>query len=84
MKVTLSQTRKVFTEAEKKALPMDILDSCVRDYINRELRVAFDEEVERQEQHSRDYVGRRVREMVDHYKLTKSDLLKIVQDMEDD
>lgn len=76
--------QECFTEAEKKALPMDILDSCVRDYINRELRVAFDEEVERQEQHSRDYVGRRVREMVDHYKLTKSDLLKIVQDMEDD
>lgn len=76
--------QECFTEAEKKVLPMDTLDACVRAYINKELKEAFDAEIERQEQHSRDYVGRRVREMVDYYKLTKSDLLKIVQDMEDD
>jgi len=76
--------QECFTEAEKKALPMDILDSCVRDYINRELRVAFDEEVERQGQKAKDWVERRVRETIGYYKLTKSDLLKIIQDMEDD
>lgn len=76
--------QECFTEAEKKVLPMDILDSCVRDYINKELKEDFDEILERQEQSSKDYVGSRVREMADHYKLTKSDLLKIVQDMEDD
>lgn len=76
--------QEAFDEAEKKALPMDILDSCVRAYINKELKEAFDAEVDRQEQHAKDWVGRKVREMVDYYKLTKSDLLKIVQDMEDD
>lgn len=59
-----------FEEAEKKALPMNILDSCVRDYINRELKEAFDAEVERQMQGARDWVERRVREVVGYCELT--------------
>lgn len=73
-----------FEEAEKKVLPIDMLDSCVRNYINKELKEAFDAEVERQEQKAKDWAEGRVREIVEHYKLTKSDLLKIAQDMEDD
>lgn len=46
--------------------------------------MAFDAEVERQEQKAKDWAEGRVREIVEHYKLTKSDLLKIAQDMEDD
>ncbi len=75
--------QEAFDEAEKKALPMDMLDACVRDYINKELKEAFDAEVERQEQHHKDYVKSRVEELADYYRLTKSDLLKIIQDMED-